>query len=268
MNNQAKNTVPKSTKMRKLPEIKQTKTSLLRLLKTNPLLETEVMNKTIQNKSKQAEKLPQNISRKDISKVCENKMSKQVSKVPQNKDPKENSKLCERKELKSILKTTEKKPQQRRRSLSAQHFESKKGIQFNKRVSKLNRVQSIDNITISPVQEERASTRKSVFEYKCANDMDNLKQGLNNWLKKRGKSLISYPHLKCFNIKCDNEIINEENKENIEVLCEKSESYENLSIKPIKGSTVNENLENVASSALEDINKLVHEVIKKTNKSL
>lgn len=101
-----------------------------------------------------------------------------------------------------------------------------------------------------------------------------LQKRLNNWLIKRGKSLSSFHHLKCFGIEDkESEVIEEENKENIEV----SENFDKGSYEDLKIVSVNyscnpetetnkplalneENTESVAKAALEDLHKLIQDV--------
>lgn len=104
--------------------------------------------------------------------------------------------------------------------------------------------------------------------------LNDLQKRLNDWLIKRGKSVSSFHHLKCFGMQDKkSQIIDEENKENIELdqNFEKG-SYEDLKIdssnnecnsqtaiiKPLMLSE--ENTESIAKAALEDLLKLIHDV--------
>ncbi|KAJ8985539.1 hypothetical protein NQ317_019922 [Molorchus minor] len=115
------------------------------------------------------------------------------------------------------------------------------------------------------------SSRRSIYHLTTPlPSLMDLEKRLNDWLVKRGKSLSSFHHLKCFGIEQDGTItkpIDEENKENIEVEHDLDRSsYEDLRItisqsnRPEKPVVLNEeNAECVARGALEDLLKLIQE---------
>ncbi|XP_018564806.1 uncharacterized protein LOC108906124 [Anoplophora glabripennis] len=118
------------------------------------------------------------------------------------------------------------------------------------------------------------STRRSL--YRPATPLPSLydlQKRLNDWLVKRGKSLGSFHHLKCFGEQDKElEIVDEENKENIEVNQDLSKgSYEELRIEhsnyecPSESTTAKPlvlndgNAEGIAKAALEDLVKLIQD---------
>ncbi|CAH0561996.1 unnamed protein product [Brassicogethes aeneus] len=107
-----------------------------------------------------------------------------------------------------------------------------------------------------------STNRKSLFNH-CSTPRlpthAELQERLNKWLLKRGKSLSTYTHLKCFGShgQKKGEQIDEENKENIEVKDEGS--YEDLLIIS-KEETVSEHeSEELAKTALLDLHQLILE---------
>lgn len=152
----------------------------------------------------------------------------------------------------------------------------------------------------SPILEEKSASRSYVFKTPSAYErrsvcpftpgsvrksslfrastpapveLQKLQDRLNKWLKSRGKPLASFHHLRCFGINEDNKVqspveIYEENKENIEVINEKSESYESLnivSLEPQKPEVSKETdmppeeLARIAKEAMVELQKLIQE---------
>lgn len=103
-------------------------------------------------------------------------------------------------------------------------------------------------------------------------DKQKLQERLSQWLKSRGKKLSSFHHLRCFGMdhikeKQAEPVLDDENKENIDNILHKSESYENLNIelKTDEDLTTNGNalsdktLNTAAKEALIELQKLIHE---------
>ncbi|KAJ8928107.1 hypothetical protein NQ314_019333 [Rhamnusium bicolor] len=119
-----------------------------------------------------------------------------------------------------------------------------------------------------------ASVRRSLYHASTPlPSLNDLQKRLNDWLAKRGKSLSTFHHLKCFGVQgSEQEPIDDENKENIEVDEDLDKgSYEDLKISVENDSAKSktsssksplsneENSESVAKAALEDLLKLIQE---------
>ncbi|KAJ8919855.1 hypothetical protein NQ315_006384 [Exocentrus adspersus] len=198
------------------------------------------------------------------------------------------------------------KPKPVRRSLSAEHFNRKKGgkpdysscftraPESTRSLEDVNVKPSTIQPSISPIVEQsressiifktpsayerRSVTRftpKSAFSRRSRSlyrssaslpSLDDLQKRLNDWLTKRGKSISSFHHLKCFSEeKREHVVIDEENKENVDVDQDLDKgSYEDLKVEKSvyreEPVVLNgDNTEAVAKAALEDLLKLIEE---------
>lgn len=318
-NNKSKSALTRqpSWKHKKPPEIRQTLTSKLRLLKANPLLKdpeylgglSSANSFTITDKPKVIKKdLTNNLK---PSTVVSHEFKKPEPPKTGHKSrgavPKAINKKCNDKK-ESVTKPN-------RRSLSAQYFKKQMGqvVDQPNPVNKIRKSLSVEEIktiyvndtSLSPVPVENnthtpnlirfrspsAYQRRSVLSSTPKTESkvnrrstsvtrtphpNELQVRLNNWLKAHGKTLSNFHHLKCFGIHhpqnrnksvFDEPLIEEENKENVEVFCRGS--YDDLGIE-VENSENNktvgvdllteDNLDVVAKEALVDLHKLILEV--------
>ncbi|XP_018325087.1 cytoskeleton-associated protein 2-like [Agrilus planipennis] len=247
---------------------------------------TKSNNKTIINK------VPQNSAKYKLNYIKPNELKENLNGIPDNKRlPKRRSLSAEHydrqnKKINTLQKTqrrrdSTKSDQQKvttkRRSLSAENFDTK----FLETPSK--NVSHTKNNYISPIEEERSQinrcskTPNSFNRVFFSTPMATLKtpatikkdmySRLNEWLKKRNRPLYTYHHLKCFGVKqSDIKEVDEENKENIEEVLVRSESYNDLRIDHCEKIPQNETnlLKNVdykivSRDALNDLYSLIND---------
>ncbi|KAF2896739.1 hypothetical protein ILUMI_09435 [Ignelater luminosus] len=182
-----------------------------------------------------------------------------------------------------------KMPTNQRRSLSAEHYDCKRGTfkpkpEQNTEKKKIS--SSLDEINkkvgfapiVSPVIEENsfefklasANKRRSVnvafltptpFRRHCSSTprpaIKELQERLHQWLRQHKKPVENYKHLKCFGVPCNDE----ENKENVEdPKLSRSTSYEDLKIIPDsdeENKDTDDDNRKVAHEALSDLHKLI-----------
>lgn len=229
-----------TTKKYKKPSsapVRHTLTSMYRLLKANPLLKYQLNGEQIPEfKTDFKDKVPERVLQKTTS--------------------------------------TSQKPALVRTQSARQPLNKKTAVTKQKTVTKPAVTIEKQEVFKTPNNNKRrtlifATPRTSVTSTPAPSAYD-LQRRLNEWLKKHGKPIKSYNHLKQFNIKHDTITKNEENKENIEVNEDKDDSYEELGIipeEPIKIEKVKteaetqRDLENVAKDPLKDLRKLILEVV-------
>lgn len=262
------------------PTVKHTLTSLLRMVKANPLLqfEPEKQNSQISTiKDSQKIQTISNILKRSESvkekPSCSIRKTYPINKIRQPK------KICkvavssaqindnENVEPSVFNKPDEKKTPTPSFSALNQQTTKSKSDESNVITFKTPNAYKRRSIAFfTPSTERKVSY--TPYASTPAPDPADLKRKLDKWLKSRGKSLQSFHHLKCFGIKHDQATHNEENKENIEVKQDLSKgSYEDLKIVVDADAvthSVNDDekvdLEVIARGALTDLRKLILEV--------
>lgn len=201
------------------PLIKMTKASQLRLEKNNPLAKykPEEIEKLIRNQSEDTKKVPASVKKPNFrTSPCANNMS--TSSVNRSSRIEARSNTATRTVVKPPL----------RRSISAMHIKNK-SLPPSKRPMHLRgipKAHSAENISIhneinipSPIVEENepqiSRTGQKAVMFMTPNNPprkssqfvvgrtpapSELRERLLSWLKKRGKSLNAYSHLRCFGV--------------------------------------------------------------------
>ncbi|XP_022905715.2 uncharacterized protein [Onthophagus taurus] len=238
---------------KKAPVVKQTKGSLLRMIKSNPLIGIDDKIK------KELGITDEELKRLGHIPIVKSTMSLNIHKKNIGEDKSKSNRVV-------------------RRSFSAENFNERSRLSSGK---DLNRTYSEENLTRNqseklynfktPQNKKYFITTPSTIttnpkKYLVSPTPENIKMNLNKWLSKRGKSMGAYHHLKYFGIPLD-EI--EEEKENIEQKPPRSESYEALQIPPKESeydTNANSNIQSpfidyefIAKDALNDLYKLIQD---------
>lgn len=110
--------------------------------------------------------------------------------------------------------------------------------------------------------------RKSIYKLHCSTPAHDLQKRLNEWLDRRGKSIGSFHHLKCFGLLRNDVELLQEHKENDRN--KNNTKNESLKNKPLKISNngsdmgtnaeINLNFAYIAKDALDDLHKLIQDV--------